>query len=117
MEIVAEFLGLDTEKGIHAYFGRHYPHYFPRIREVHRTTFCRQAANLWKLKEKMWQHLLEKELLLGGEEEKPLLVIDSFPIAVCKKSRSYRCKVMRELSERGRDTNLGKFLGMRGLTW
>jgi hypothetical protein len=113
MEIVAEFLGTDTEKGIHAYFGRHYPHYFPRIREVHRTTFCRQAANLWKLKEKLWQHLLEEELLLGGDEEEPLLVIDSFPIAVCKKSRSYRCKVMRELSERGRDTNLGKFLGMR----
>jgi Transposase DDE domain len=42
-----------------------------------------------------------------------LLVIDSLPIPVCKKSRSYRCKVMRELSERGRDTNLGKFLGMR----
>lgn len=113
MEIVAEFLGIDTERGIHAYFGRHYPHYFPRIREVHRTTFARQAANLWKLKERMWQHLLEHELVLGGEQEEPLMVIDSFPIPVCKKSRSYRCKVMRELSERGRDTNLGEFLGMR----
>ena len=41
-------------------------------------------------------------------------MIDSFPIPVCKKSRSYGCKVMRELSDRGRDTNyLGKFLGMR----
>ena len=52
MEIVAEFLGIDTEKGIHTYFGRHYP----RIREVHRTTFARQAANLWKIKERMYQH-------------------------------------------------------------
>lgn len=112
MEIVAEFLGIDTDKGIYTYFRRHYSHYFPKIREIHRTTFTRQAANLWKVGEMLWQHLLEHELLvLGGEQ--PLLVIDSLPIPVCKKSRSYRCKVMRELSERGRDTNLGKFLGMR----
>ena len=51
MEVVGEFLGIDTDKGIHAYFRRHYPHYFPKMREVHRTTFARQAANLWKLKE------------------------------------------------------------------
>jgi hypothetical protein len=117
MEIVGEFLGIDTEKGIFTYFKRHYPHYFPKIRDLHRTTFTRQAANLWVIKEILWQHLLEHELVLGAqeeeEEEEPLMVIDSFPIAVCKKSRSYRCKVMRELSERGRDTNLGKFLGMR----
>ena len=42
-----------------------------------------------------------------------MMVVDSFPIPVCKKSRSYRCKLMRELAERGRDANLGKFLGMR----
>lgn len=116
MEIVGEFLGMDKDKHIYVYFRRHYPHYFPKIRKVHRTTFARQAANLWVMKEKLWQHLLESELLLGEdarEEEPPLLVIDSFPIPVCKTSRSYGCKVMRELSDRGRDTNLGKFLGMR----
>lgn len=113
MEIVAEFLGIDTDKGIYTYFKRHYPHYFPKIRELHRTTFTPQAANLWVIKEHLWQHVLEHELVVGGEEE-PLMVIDSFPIPVCKKSRSYKCKVMRELSERGRDTNyLGKFLGLR----
>ncbi len=115
MEIVAEFLGIDKEKDIHLYFGRHYAHYFPKVREIHRTTFTRQAANLWVIKERLWQHLLESEFVLGAQDgqEGPLMVIDSFPIPVCKKSRSYRCRVMRELSERGRDTNLGKFLGMR----
>ncbi len=115
MEIVGEFLSIDTDKGIYLYFKRHYPHYFPKIKEIHRTTFTRQAAKLWVIKERFWQHLLAHELLLAHEEEheQPLMVIDSFPIAVCKNSRSYRCKVMRELSERGRDTNLGKFLGMR----
>lgn len=119
MEIVGEFLKIDTEKGIYTYFKRHYPHYFPKIRQVHRTTFTRQAANLWVIKEHLWQHVLQRELLLvpqgaqEEEEEPPLMVIDSFPIPVCKKSRSYRCKVMRDVAERGRDTNLGKFLGLR----
>jgi hypothetical protein len=113
MEIVGEFLEIDTDKGIYRYFCRHYAHYFPKIREIHRTTFARQAANLWVIKEHLWQHLLEHELLLGAEGEEPLMVIDSFPIPVCKKSRSYECKVMRDLADRGRDTNLGKFLGMR----
>jgi hypothetical protein len=123
MEIVGEFVGIDTEKGIYTYFRRHYSHFFPLIKEVHRTTFTRQAANLWVVKERLWQHVLQHELLLlpggggGGAAaaaaEPPLMVIDSFPIPVCKKSRSYRCKVMRDVSDRGRDTNLGKFLGMR----
>jgi hypothetical protein len=115
MEIVGEFLGIDTDKGIYSYFKRHYTEWFPSLPEVHRTTFLRQAANLWKVKEAIWLHLLEHELLLAHEEglEEPLLVVDSFPIPVCKRSRSYKCKVMRDLAERGPDTNLGKFLGMR----
>jgi hypothetical protein len=114
MEVVGEFVGIDTDKGIYEYFSRHYGEWFPKLKEVHRTTFARQAANLWKVKERIWLRLLEHELVLAQEGlEEPLLVVDSFPIAVCKKSRSYRCKVMRDLADRGRDSNLGKFLGMR----
>jgi hypothetical protein len=113
MEIVGEFLGIDTDKGIYTYFKRHYRGWFPKLAEVHRTTFTRQAANLWKVKEKLWQHILRAEFVLEGEDTQSLFMIDSFPVPVCKKSRSYRCKVMRELSARGRDTNLGTFLGMR----
>ena len=116
MEVVGEFLGIDTDKGLYEFFRRHYyAEWFPKLKELHRTTFARQAANLWKVKEFLWQRLLKHDLLLGAQEgvEEPLLVIDSFPIAVCKKSRSYKCRVMKELSARGRDTNLGKFLGMR----
>ena len=88
MEVVAEFLGIDTDKGIYLHFKRHYAEWFPRLSEVHRTTFARQAANLWKLKEQIWQELLERELVLGGGFEEPLMVIDSFPIPVCKFLRS-----------------------------
>jgi hypothetical protein len=111
IEVVGEFLGIDTDKGIYEFFRRHYGEWFPALGEVHRTTFLRQAANLWAIKEKLWQWLLHDELLVGGEQS--LLVIDSFPIPLCQKSRSYRCKIVRELAGRGHDGNLGKFLGMR----
>ena len=46
IEVVGEFLGIDSEKDLFVYFRRHYGEYFPALREVHRTTFTRQAANL-----------------------------------------------------------------------
>lgn len=51
MEIVGEFLGMDTDKAIHEYFARHYAEWFPQVARIHRTTFCRQAANLWAVKQ------------------------------------------------------------------
>jgi hypothetical protein len=47
MEIAGEFLGIETDYGIYRYFRRHWPALHPRLRTVHRTTFLRQAANLW----------------------------------------------------------------------
>jgi hypothetical protein len=35
------------------YFRRHFAHFFPALRRVHRTTFTRQAANLWQLKARL----------------------------------------------------------------
>ena len=45
MEVVGEFLGMEQDKAIYNYFRRHYAHFFPALRKVHRTTFVRQAAN------------------------------------------------------------------------
>ncbi len=58
MEIAGELLGVDTDKDIHLFFRRHYVEWFPALSEVHHTTFSRQAANLWKVKEDLWQELL-----------------------------------------------------------
>jgi hypothetical protein len=58
IEVIGEFLGLDEDTELFAYFRRHYAHFFPNLRCVHRTTFSRQAANLWKAKELLWQKLL-----------------------------------------------------------
>lgn len=46
IEVVGEFLGMDTDEAIFRYFREHYGEWFPALREVHRTTFARQSANL-----------------------------------------------------------------------
>jgi hypothetical protein len=98
MEAVGEFLGLDQEKAIFFYFRRHYPHFFPALRSLHRTTFTRQAANLWQVKARLWQQLLH-ELELDRE----LSLVDSFPLPVCRFARARRCRRLRELSAYGFD--------------
>jgi len=49
IEVVGEFLGLDTESGIFTHFCRYYSDWFPGLRQITRTTFTRQAANLCDL--------------------------------------------------------------------
>jgi hypothetical protein len=46
MEVVGEYLGIDTDRGLYDYFRRYYGAWFPALRRVHRTAFARQAANL-----------------------------------------------------------------------
>jgi hypothetical protein len=60
IEVVGEFLGIDTESGIFTYFCRHYADWFPGLRKIHRTTFTRQVANLWKMKEILWQDIAQR---------------------------------------------------------
>src|SRR3954466_8161199 len=79
VEIVGEFLGLDTDRGLHAHFGRHFGHLFPRLRQVHRTTFLRQAANLWATKRALWRQLAA----MTGHDPAVTLV-DSMPVTVCR---------------------------------
>lgn len=109
MEVVGEFLGLDQERQMFDYFRRHYGHFFPALRSLHRTTFTRQAANLWQLKARLWQHLLH-ELELDRE----LSLVDSFPLPVCRFARARRCRRLRELSAYGFDEMAKQtFLGVR----
>ena len=98
IEIIGEFLGLDTDQGLHAYFGRHFGHLFPGLREVHRTTFLRQAANLWVVKHALWQHLMA-----ATHRDPALALIDSLPVPVCRFARAHRCRSLRGLSAFGHD--------------
>ena len=98
VEIVGEFLGLDTDRGLHAYFRRHFGHLFPGLREVHRTTFLHHAANLWAVKLALWRHLAA-----ATRHDPALALIDSLPVPVCRFARAYRCRAFRGLAAFGYD--------------
>ena len=98
IEIVGEFLGLDTDRGLHAHFRRHFGHLFPGVRLVHRTTLARQAANLWAVKVALWHHLAA-----AAQPDTALVLIDSLPVPVCRFARAYRCQSFRGLATFGYD--------------
>jgi hypothetical protein len=109
IEIVGEFLGIDTDKALHSHFRRHYGEWFPALGEVHRTTFARQAANLWKVKELLWQ-----ELLTLAPHDPAFAICDSLPLPACLFARAYRCRRFRGEAAFGKDTLLRQtFYGFR----
>lgn len=86
MEIVAEFQGIDTDTGIWKYFRRHWLSLFPQLRS--RSTFVRQAANLWSYKQELQQRLAT---LLGAFDD-DTHIIDGIPIPLCCFTRANRCR-------------------------
>jgi hypothetical protein len=109
IEIVGEFLGLDTDKAIYLFFRRHYAEWFPALCAVHRTTFARQAANLWAVKEMFWKHLLGRVRF-----DAEVSLIDSFPVPTCHFARAYRCRRLAEESAFGYDEmSKQTFYGLR----
>jgi hypothetical protein len=109
VEVVGEYLGFAQDKQMFEYFRRHYGHFFPALAQIHRTTFVRQAANLWKLKELLWQRLLA-----GVEHDRGVSLIDSFPVPVCRFARAHRCRLLRAVSAYGFDEMAKQtFFGLR----
>jgi len=105
MEVVGEFLGMDTDEGIRRFFRRHYAEWFPALVRVHRVTFARQATNLWRIKEELWRRLAHQEAPQGPV----LLIVDSFPVPACRKARSHRCKLLWEMATYGHEEPGGGF--------
>jgi hypothetical protein len=98
MEIVGEFLGIDTDQGLYTFFRRHFGDWFPTLQQVDRTTFTRQGANLWVIKEQLLVHLSQ---LVPHD---PLIsVVDSFPMPVCRFARANRCRTYAGLAAFGYD--------------
>ncbi len=58
IELVGEFLGLDTDKAIWSYFKRHWQNWFPGLGD--RTSFARQSAKLWAVKQSIQKSLAGK---------------------------------------------------------
>lgn len=109
IEVVGEFIGIETDKGLYEHFCRYHAREFPRLPRVSRVTFVRQAANLWKVKEHLWQ------AIVGQIEYDPAIsIIDSFPLPVACFGRAHRAKRLREWSAWGYDDRVRqRFFGLR----
>lgn len=109
LEVVGEFLGHHTDIGIWRYFQRHWSAWFPHL--PHRSTFVRQAANLWAYKQQLHQQLL-RDLNAADYD---LFRIDGFPIPVCGFKRAPQSQVFQGQASFGCSaTKLGTFYGFRG---
>ena len=98
IEVVGEFLGIDTDSGLYRFFRRHFGDWFPELRRIHRTTFLRQAANLWAVKRELWQALAQQV-----PQDDLITVIDSFPVPVCRFARAPRCQGFKGQASFGHD--------------
>jgi len=95
MELVGEWCGYDGDEAIWEYFKRHWRAWFPRLGD--RTTFVRQAANLWRLKQLLQERLVTDR----GARTADCHIIDGFPIAVCKLARAPRSRVLTAEADYG----------------
>jgi len=98
MELLGEFLGFDRDARLFWYFRQYHSAEFPALRLVHRTTFVRQAANLWRAKQLLQQRLADR---LAGPASAWL--IDSLPMPVCRFGRGGFCKGFRGQAAFGYD--------------
>lgn len=98
MEVVGEFLGIDTESNIFTHFCRYYSDWFPGLQHITRTTFTRQAANLWKVKQELWQTVAQ-----AIPQDPYISIVDSFPVPVCRFARAPRCRSFGGVAAFGHD--------------
>jgi hypothetical protein len=113
MELAGEFLGIDTDEGIWHFFRTYHAAEFPRLPEVDRTRFARQAADLWRVKQLLHERVLRRfppDGLSDGPGaafDAPLWVLDSFPLRVCRYKRAPAHKLFRGLAAYGYDPTAG----------
>jgi len=87
MELVGEFWKLDTDKDLFPFFRTYHRREFPALAGLTRTTFARQAANLWAVKRRIQQRLAA--CLAEGD---PVWLVDSLPIDACQFARATFCQ-------------------------
>jgi len=116
IELAGEFFGIDTDKGIWRFFRRYHQAEFPALARVDRTTFARQAAGLWRVKQLLHGRMLETLPLADPVDGKRWWIIDSFPLRICRLARAPRCKLFRDIARYGHDPTLpghNQYFGLR----
>lgn len=95
MELVAEFIGIDTDKGAWEYFCQHWRTLFPPLGS--RSNYAKHAANLWAIKQDL-HPVLAKQL---GAYSDRLHIADGLPMPVCHFKRARRSRVLDEVATYG----------------
>lgn len=95
MEICGEYFKLECDKDIFHYFRKHYQHFFPKLTD--RSLFVRQAANLWQVKAAIQKRLV----LISGQANDPVQVIDTLPVPVCVITRAARDRCFKTEADFG----------------
>ena len=95
MEICGAYFKLHSDKDLFDYFHSYYRHFFPNLKD--RSSFVRQAANLWHVKADIWRLLVRH----SGQQEDPVQVIDTLPLPVCTYTRSVRDRCFKPLADYG----------------
>ncbi len=109
MEIVAEFLGIDTDKGAWEYFNQHWDHWFPQLGS--RSNYAKHAANLWVMIQKIQKALSEK---LGAFSDR-LHLADGFPMPVCHFKRAHFSRIFSGEAAYGYCASKGEtYYGFKG---
>ncbi|MBI4641783.1 MAG: hypothetical protein HY731_13890 [Candidatus Tectomicrobia bacterium] len=87
--IVGEYLGLERDKAIFEYFYKHYRAWFPALRD--RTLLVRQWANLWQVKQVIWQQIVNER----GTHLADYQIIDTLPIPICSLKRYKKRQIIK----------------------
>ena len=95
IELCGEFFKLGGDQEIFDHFQTHYREWFPGWRD--RSTFVRQAANLWQVKAAIQQQVT----VVSGPADDPVQVIDTLPLPVCVYTRSRRDRCFKPDADYG----------------
>ena len=95
LEVCGEHFGFDKNEAIFDYFVTHYQEWFPQLKE--RTSFVRQAANLWQVKAMIQQRLTA----VSGQASDAVQIIDTMPLPVCVYTHSRRDRCFKPDADYG----------------
>ena len=85
--LCGEIMGIDSEKAWYSFVKKNYRHLFPKMCD--RSQFNRTRRNLMQV-----MNLIFTQIATNFENE--VLIVDSFPLEVCKFGRAKFCKTFRE---------------------
>jgi hypothetical protein len=95
LELCGAYFGYVEDEALYDYCSAHWRHFFPRLPS--RSTFVRQAANLWRVKLLIQQRLTR----VSGQRADEVQLIDTVPLPVCTYTRARRDRCFAGLADFG----------------